>query len=160
VTFHDGSPFNADAVVQTFGIAQSSNCPFNPSICMGTFLESITKVDDYTVEFKTNTKLATMATLFLPGILIESKQAIDASYARYLEGTAALTAAETKAFLDAVAAEAAAPTGEAGEDGNPTVNNAQFVADGEALITKAGQELPDKAPFTTDGVVDENGLRR
>ena len=70
-----------------------------------------------------------------------------------------MTAAETKAFLDLVAAEEAAPTGPAGEDGVATVNYAQFVADGEALLTKAGAELPDKAVYTTDGVLDEGDLR-
>ena len=66
-----------------------------------------------------------------------------------------MTATETKAFLDKVAAEEAAPTGPAGEDGVATTNYAQFVAEAEALLTKAGQELPDKAVYTTDGVLDE-----
>jgi ABC-type transport system substrate-binding protein len=115
----------------------------------------VEKVDDLTVAFTLKQKLSTFATIYLPAILIESKDAIDASYAKYREGTSAVTAAETKAFLDKVTAEEGAPTGPAGEDGNPTVNYAQFVAEGEALITKAGGELPDKAVYTTDGVLDE-----
>ena len=55
-----------------------------------------------------------------------------------------------------MAAEEAAPTGAAGEDGDPTVDYTKFTADGEALLGKAGQDLPDKAPFTTEGVVDES----
>ena len=46
------------------------------------------------------------ATLFLPVIGIESKDAIDASYARYLEGRDQLTAADTKGYLDLVASKA------------------------------------------------------
>ena len=67
--------------------------------------------------FTLKQKLSTFATIYLPVIGIESKDAIDASYARYLEGRDQVTPAETKAFLDAVAAEEAAPTGAAGEDG-------------------------------------------
>ncbi len=155
VKFHDGTDLTADDVVQSYQIAQSPNCRYNPSICLGTFLDSVEKVDDLTVAFTLKQQLSTFATIYLPAIGIESKDAIDASYAKYVEGTSAVTAAETKAFLDAVAAEEAAPSGPAGEDGAATVNYGQFIADGEALLTKAGQELPDKAIFTTDGVLDE-----
>ncbi|CAN5527314.1 hypothetical protein BH20CHL7_BH20CHL7_15230 [soil metagenome] len=157
VTFHDGSPFNADAVVQTYSVAKSPNCPFNPSTCLGTFMDSVEKVDDLTVKFVLKQKLATFSTVFLPALFIESKQAMDASYAKYEQGRAALSAEETKAFLDAVAAEEATPTGPAGEDGVATVNYAQFMADAEGIITKAAQELPDKAAFTAEGVLDEGG---
>ena len=159
VTFHDGTAMTADDVVQTYQLAQSPNCTYSPAICLNAFLDSVEKVDDMTVAFTLKQKLSTFATIYLPVIGIESKDAIDASYARYLEGRDQLTAAETKAFLDAVAAEEAAPTGPAGEDGNPTVNYPGFTADGEALLSKAGQPLPDKAPFTTEGVVDESAVR-
>jgi ABC-type transport system substrate-binding protein len=156
VTFHDGTALTADDVVQTYQLAQSPNCTYSPAICLNAFLDSVEKVDDMTVAFNLKQKLSTFATIFLPVIGIESKDAIDASYARYLEGRDQLTPAETKAFLDRVDAEEAAPTGPAGEDGAPTVGYAQFIPDGEALINKAGQPLPDKAPFTTEGVVDES----
>jgi ABC-type transport system substrate-binding protein len=156
VTFHDGTALTADDVVQTYQLAQSPNCTYSPAICLNAFLDSVEKVDDMTVAFNLKQKLSTFATIFLPVIGIESKDAIDASYARYLEGRDQLTPAETKAFLDRVDAEEAAPTGPAGEDGAPTVGYAQFIPDGEALISKAGQPLPDKAPFTTEGVVDES----
>jgi ABC-type transport system substrate-binding protein len=157
VKFHDGTDLTADDVVQSYQIAQSTNCRYNPSLCLSAFLESVTAVDPTTVEFKLTQKLSTFASNYLALINIESKDAIDASYGRYLEGTQAVTAEETKAFLDKVAAEESAPTGPADADGNPTTNYAQFVADGEALITKAGQSLPDKAVYTVDGVLDENG---
>jgi ABC-type transport system substrate-binding protein len=155
IKFHDGTDLTADDVVQTYQIAQSTNCRYNPSICLSTFLEKVEAVDDLTVAFTLKQKLSTFATIYLPAILIESKDAIDASYAKYVEGASALTAAETKAFLDKVAAEEATPTGPAGDDGAATTNYAQFVAEGEALLTKANSELPDKAVYTTDGVLDE-----
>jgi ABC-type transport system substrate-binding protein len=155
VKFHDGTDLTADDVIQTYEIAKSTNCRYNPSVCLATFLEKVEAVDDLTVAFTLKQKLATFATIYLPGILIESKDAIDASYAKYVEGASALTAAETKAFLDKVTAEEGAPTGPAGEDGVATVNYAQFVAEGEALLTKAAVELPDKVIYTTDGVLDE-----
>lgn len=155
VTFHDGTELTADDVVQTYELARSPNCTYSPAICLGAFLDSVEKVDDLTVAFHLKQQLSTFATIFLPVIGIESKDAIDASYARYLEGRDQLTAAETKAFLDRVDAEVASPTGAAGEDGNPTVDYPKFTADGEALLARAGQDLPDKTPFTTDGVVDE-----
>jgi ABC-type transport system substrate-binding protein len=155
VTFHDGSPLTSADVVQSFELARSPNCRYNPSVCMSTFLEKVEAVDEKTVAFTLKQQLATFATVYLPGINIESKTAIDASYAKYLEGTSAVTATETKAFLDKVDAEIDAPTGPAGEDGVATPNYAQFIAEGEALITKAGGELPDKTPYTTDGVLDE-----
>jgi ABC-type transport system substrate-binding protein len=156
VTFHDGTELTADDVVQTYQLAQSPNCTYSPAICLNAFMESVEKVDDMTVTFNLKQKLSTFATIYLPVIGIESKDAIDASYGRYLEGRDQVTPAETKAFLDAVAAEEATPTGPAGEDGNPTTDYAKFTADAEALLTKAGQALPDKAPFTVEGVVDES----
>jgi ABC-type transport system substrate-binding protein len=155
IKFHDGTDLTSEDVVQTYQIAQSPNCRYNPSVCLATFLDKVEAVDDLTVAFTLKQQLATFATVYLPGIGIESKDAIDKSYATYLEGTSAVTATETKAFLDKVAAEEATPTGPAGEDGNPTVNYGQFIAEAEALLTKAGQELPDKAIYTAEGVLDE-----
>ena len=155
ITFHDGSPLTAEAVVLTYNIAKSPNCRFNPSICLGTFLDKVEAVDELTVAFTLKQKLATFATTYLPAIGIESKTALDASYAKYVEAAGGLTAAETKAFLDKVAAEEATPTGPAGDDGVATVNYAQFLAEGEALLTKGGAELPDKTLYSTDGVLDE-----
>lgn len=157
VKFHDGTDLTADDVIQSYQIAQSKNCRYNPSICLSAFLAKAEKVDDLTVAFTLTQKLSTFATIYLPAILIESKDAIDASYAKYVEGTSKVTAAETKAFLDKVAAEEAAPTGPPGDDGKATVNYAQFLAEAEALLTKAGVELPDKAVYTAEGVLDEGG---
>ena len=61
-------------------IARSANCRYNPSICLATFLEKVEAVDDLTVAFTLKQKLSTFATIYLPAILIESKDAVDASY--------------------------------------------------------------------------------
>ena len=157
IKFHDGSPLTSADVVQTYQIAQSKNCRYNPSLCLSAFLEKVEAVDDLTVAFTLNQKLSTFANNYLALIYIESKTAIDASYARYIEAAGAVTASETKAFLDKVAAEESAPTGPADAEGKPTVNYAQFLGEAEALLTKAGQPLPDKTLYTTDGVLDESG---
>jgi ABC-type transport system substrate-binding protein len=155
VTFHDGTPLTAEDVVQTYELARSANCTYSPATCLGEFLATVEAVDDLTVRFTLTQKLATFATVYLPVIGIESKDAIDASYARYLEGRDQVSQAETGALLERVDAEETTPTGPAGEDGSPSIDYVQFIADGEALLTKAGQELPDKAPFTVEGTVDE-----
>jgi ABC-type transport system substrate-binding protein len=154
--FHDGTDLTTADVLQTYQIAASENCRYNPSICLTGFTEKMEAVDDLTIVFTLTDPLATFATVFLPAVLIESEDAIDASYQRYLEGTQQLQAAEVKTVLDAVTAEEGTPTGPAGEDGKPTVNWDPHLAAMEALITKAGQTVPDKAPFTLeDGSLDK-----
>ncbi len=153
VTFHDGSALTADDVVQTYELARSSNCRFNRTLCLGAYLATVAKVDDLTIAFTLKQRLASFATRFLQ-IWIESKDAIDASYARYLAGIKAVSASETTTFLGSVAAEEASPTGPAGADGTPAVDYAQFRADGEALLIKAGVKLPSEATYTTDDGLD------
>ena len=148
VKFHDCTDMTADDVVRTYELAQSPNCTYSPAVCLASFLNKVEKVDDYTVKFTLKQPLATFATIYLPGILIESKDAIDASYARYQAATAAVTAAELKTLLDKVAAEVKTPTGPPAEGStDKTVNYAQFQAEVEALLTKAGQPLADKALY-------------
>lgn len=158
VKFHDGTAMTAADVVQSFALAQSVNCTYNPASCLNAFLDKIEKVDDFTVKFTLKKPLSTFATIYLPGILIESKATVDASYARYLDKTKAVTAAELKTFLDKVAAEVKTPTGPpATGEKTPSVNYKQFLADSEALLTKAGQPFADKKLYTDDkGVLDEN----
>jgi ABC-type transport system substrate-binding protein len=154
VKFHDGTDLTAEDVVYNYQIGQSENCRWNPSICLATVLESVEAVDDYTVRFTLTAPDATFLTVFMPNIFIESKDALEASYARYLEGTQQLNQADVTGLLDRVAAEEATPTGPNDDEGNPTVNYEQFVADLEGTITGAGQQLPDKTVYTTDGVLD------
>ncbi len=158
VKFHDGTEMTAADVIQTYQIAQSTNCRYNPSICLSSVLEKVEAIDDNTVKFTLITPNATWATVYMPAILIENKKAVDASYDRYLAEAQQATQAEIQAALDKIAAEEATPTGPAGEDGAATANYEQFVAELEALLTKAGQELADKAVYTgEDGTVDFAG---
>ena len=155
VKFHDGTDLTAEDVIQNYQMATSPNCRYNPSLCLGDFLTSVEAIDDFTIKFTLKDPLATFATVYLPGITIDSKDAVDASYQKYLERVQQLGEAEVKAVTDAVAAEKETPTGPAGEDGAATVNWATLIPQLEGIIEKAGQTPPDKATFTTDNVLDE-----
>lgn len=157
VKFSNGDPMTAADVVNTFEIAKSPNCRYNPSICLGGILASVEAVDDYTVKFTLESPTVTFLTIYLPGIGIENKKVLDAAYGRYLEATKSVTPAEITDILGKIAAEEAAPTGPAGEDGAPTANYEQFVAGLEAIVTKGGQALPDKEAYTSEGALDAAG---
>jgi len=146
--FHDGTDLTSADVVQSYQIAASPNCRYNPSICLTGFTTAIEAVDDLTVKFTLKDPLATFATVYLPAIGIESKDAIDASYQKYLAGTKQLTAEAVKAALDAVDAETKTPTGPAGTDGKATVNWDALIPQLEQIITSAGQKAPDKTSPT------------
>jgi ABC-type transport system substrate-binding protein len=154
MTFHDGTPITSADVVQTYELAKSPNCRYSPAACLTAFLEKVEAVDDLTVAFTLNRKLASFGTVYLPSIFIENSKLIQESYARYLDGRAAVTKPEIEALVAEVEAEIATPTGPAGADGAATVNWDGLVPKLEAMIGRAGQSLPDKTPFTVDGAVD------
>ncbi len=156
VTFHDGTDLTADDVVQTYEIARSPNCRFARSLCAGNVLATVAKVDDLTVQFTLRAPLAGFATTYL-GLWIDSDTAVDAAYARFLDGIRGLSATETTAFLDDVATEQGKPTGPLGDEGQPTVDYARFRAAGDELLTKAGIARPNETTYTTDGVLDLEG---
>ena len=60
VTFHDGSPFNADAVVFSFESIKKKDAPHFDAYGSGQVsfrlasIIGVTRIDDYTVEFETN----------------------------------------------------------------------------------------------------------
>lgn len=151
VVFHDGSPLTADDVVLTYELARSVNCRFDRPRCLSAVLETVAKVDDLTVAFTLRSPQASFATSHL-GLWIESKDAIDASYARFASGVAAVTVLELTGFLERVSAEEAAPTGP-----DATVDYGQFRADGEALLRRAGMQLPNERFHTVDGELDIDG---
>jgi ABC-type transport system substrate-binding protein len=149
VRFHDGTALTADDVAQTYELARSVNCRFTR--CLGTVVDTVAKLDELTVVFTLRSPQASFATMYL-GLWIESKDAIDASYARFAQGVAAVTVREVAGFIDRVSAEEAAPTGPDG-----SVDYGQFRADGEALLRRAEMQLPNEAFHTTDGVLDVGG---
>jgi len=126
-------------------------------------LKSITKIDDHTVQFVLAAKYAPFATLILPGIVIDSMAADQASFAKI---SSAVTAADVKVLVDEITAEQTTPTGSplpnptpdaAGSPqptSPPTVNIAQFQTQMEALLTKASVPLPVQGPCQT---TDDSG---
>lgn len=145
-SFHNGDPVTAADVAFTYEIAQSANCRFNPSVCLAPFLESVTAVDDSTVEFTLLEPYAPFATVILPGIVIDSEAVVTAAYEDFAgaaEGAdaAAVTAAQTA--IDA----AAAP-----EEGDPDPAACEAaLADAEAAVESGGVELPSRDDFNTGG---------
>ncbi len=148
VAFHDGTPLTADDVVQTYELASSANCRFTRRLCLTTVLEAVAKLDDRTVVFTLRSPSAGFATTQL-GLWIESKDAVDASFARFQRGVEAVTVREVAGYLERISAEEASPTGP-----DRTVDYVQFKADGEALLRRAGMQLPSEAFHTTEGVLD------
>jgi ABC-type transport system substrate-binding protein len=145
-TFHNGDPVTAADVVQTYEIAMSPNCRYNPSTCLAPFLEGVTEIDDTTVEFTLIEPYAPFATVILPGIAIDSKAVVDAAYEEFAgaaEGAdpAAVTAAQ--AAIDAAAAPAEG-------DPDPVACEAAL-AEAEAQVESGGVELPSRDDFNTGG---------
>jgi ABC-type transport system substrate-binding protein len=149
-TFSDGSNLTADDVEFTYNVAKSANCRFNPSVCLQDFLESVEATDERTVVFTLKQKYAPFATVNLPGIFIDSKAAVEASYADFKSKASAVPAADVKAVDDKIKAEQA-KTPEPGP-------LAPLRAEIEAILTKASIELPNEVDYTTDGVLDEEGF--
>lgn len=148
VAFHDGTPLTADDVVQTYELARSTNCRFTRRLCLTTVLEKVAKLDEHTVVFTLRAPAASFATTQL-GLWIESKDAVDASFARFERGVEAVTVREVTGYLERISAEEARPTGPDG-----TVDYVQFRTDGEALLRRAGVQLPSESFHTIDGVLD------
>lgn len=151
VEFHDGSPLTADDVVQTYELARSANCRFDRPRCLAMVLEAVAKVDELTVAFTLRAPQPGFATTHL-GLWIESKAAVDASYARLAQGAESVTVREVMGLLDRVSAEEAAPTGP-----DRTTDYGQFRTDGEALLRRAGMQIPSERFHTSDGVLDIEG---
>jgi ABC-type transport system substrate-binding protein len=146
-TFHDGSPVTAEDVVYVYDLAKSENCRFNPSVCLGPFLESATAVDETTIEFKLIEPYAPFATVILPGIVIEPKAVIEAAYTEFVGGVEGVDAAAAQAAKDAIDAAAVPAEG----DPDPAACEAAL-ADAEAVLqTAQGVEIPSRDAFNTGG---------
>ncbi len=103
-TFHNGDPVTAADVVFTYDIAKSDNCRFNPSICLGPFLDSATAVDEKTVEFTLIEPYAPFATVILPGIAIDSEAVVTAAYEDFVGEAEGADPAAVAAAADALTA--------------------------------------------------------
>lgn len=165
-----GNPVTADDVVFTYQLANSPNCRFNPSICLGfvtvdddqdpetdpvPVLENVEAVDERTVRFTLAAPYAPFATVVLPGIGIDEKAAVEASFATFQENTADVEDTAIEDLSTRITAETETPTGEPAEPGgDPTPNLVQFRPELEELLTQADIELPDQAQYPA---LDENG---
>ena len=156
VAFHDGTPLTADDVVRAYELARSPNCRYGRGLCMSSILATVAMIDQTTVAFTLRAPMARFATTYL-GLWIESKEALDASYARFLRGLEGLTVTDITTFLERVSAEEAAPTGPDDGDGRASVDYGQFRADGEALLRRAAMQLPNAAFHTVDDELDVDG---
>lgn len=144
LTFHNGDPITAADVAFTYQIAQSANCRFNPSVCLGPFLESAEAVDETTVEFTLLEPYAPFATVALPGIAIDSQAVVEAAYDEFAGEAEGADPAEVTAAKEALDAATGA------EEPDDAACEAAL-ADAEAQVEAAGQELPSRDDFNTGG---------
>ncbi len=105
-TFHDGTPLTADDVAYTFELGRRHpDCLWAFGGCYGEMLESVTALDERTVEFRLSAPNATFLTLILPTVMIDSRAVIEAAYAPLAERAPTLDAAEYQAASDAIFAQ-------------------------------------------------------
>ncbi|MEX1295019.1 MAG: ABC transporter substrate-binding protein [Candidatus Limnocylindrales bacterium] len=145
-----GEQLTAEDVVFTYELANSDNCTFNPDACLAfvtvtpegaeepvKVLQSVTAVDDFTVEFQLADKYAPFTTVSLPSLWIDSKTATEEAFARFQENLGAVTAADVDALIAAADSET-------------------FVADAEATLASAQFAIPDPALHQNeDGSLNE-----
>ena len=145
-TFHNGDPVTAQDVAFTYELAASENCTFNPSICLSPFLDSVTAVDDTTIEFTLLEPYSPWATAILPGISIDSQAVVEAAYEEFVGGVEDVDAAAAQAAKDALDTAAEPEEG----DPDPAACEAALV-DAEALIEVGDVALPNRDDFNTGG---------
>ncbi|HYN49009.1 MAG TPA: ABC transporter substrate-binding protein [Candidatus Nanopelagicales bacterium] len=157
VKFHDGSEVKASDVVFSYKLGLSPNCTYIPDGC-SSIQDNIATVeapDDYTIKFVLKQKFAPFAVTGLSVVVVPEKAVRD-SFGRLQASSGAVDPAEVKALFDKIDA---ATTAEAcGAEAPPAeCDYATYVTDLEALLTKAGVQLPDKAQFVAeDGSTDNS----
>ena len=113
-------------------------------------VESVEKVDDFTVRFKLADVYAPFVTTVLPGILIDSKKAVTGAFEKFSKDVKDIDVEKLADLLARVAAEKEAADAE-GRDADV----GQFREEGEAILNKAGIALPNEADFALeDGTTD------
>ena len=146
-TFHNGDPVTAADVVFTYELAKSENCRFNPSVCLAPFLESVTAVDDKTIEFTLLEAYAPFATSILPGISIDSEAVVTAAYDEFVGAAAGADPAAVTAAIDAITAATVPPEG---TDPDPAACETAATA-GEEALTAGEVTLPNRDDYNTGG---------
>jgi ABC-type transport system substrate-binding protein len=113
-----GDKLTADDVVFTYKMSNSPNCRFNPSICLAfvtvtpegatepvPVLQSVEKVDDYTVRFVLADKYAPFLTTVLPATLIDSRKAVTDAFGKFSKDVEKIDAAKVADLLTRIQAE-------------------------------------------------------
>jgi peptide/nickel transport system substrate-binding protein len=155
VRFHDGTELKASDVVFTYQLGMSPNCTYSPAICSDIQgnIESVTALDDYTVQFVLRDTFAPFAVTGL-GVAIAPEAAVRASFERLQATIGQVTLAEVTELIDRIDAALADPAC-AAETPPPTCDMATHVPDLEAMLTRAGVQLEDRAKFVgADGAID------
>ncbi len=135
VKFHDGTDLTADDVVQTYELAKSPNCTYSPA-------DLPRSLPRQGREGRRHDRgVHPQAAALDVRDASTCRSSASRARTRSTPPTPAISRAATRSprprprhILDAVAAEEAAPTGAAGEDGAPTVDYPKFAADGEAIL--------------------------
>ena len=145
-SFHDGTPLTADDVAYTFELGRRHpDCLWAFGDLCGGVLESVTALDERTVEFRLSAPDATFLTLVLPSVMIDSRAVIEAAYAPLAERAPTLDAAEYQAASDAIFAQL--------ESDAPDCETP--LAEAEALLEAAAVEpLPRDQFNRADGSFD------
>ncbi|ABN06894.1 4-phytase [Methanocorpusculum labreanum Z] len=100
VTFHDGTPFNADAVIFSFNRVLNAS---NSRAYEYAFIEDVRKTDDYTIIIETNKPYAPLiASLVDPIMSIVSPNIVDVNKQPVGTGPFVFSALESGASLDVV----------------------------------------------------------
>ncbi|MDQ3880824.1 MAG: ABC transporter substrate-binding protein, partial [Chloroflexota bacterium] len=96
--FGNGTPVTADDVVYTFEVGRRSNCAFTSGLTCLETLESVTAVDERTVEFRLTQPDASFLTLALALIFIDSQAVVEAAYAPIADRAGELDPEELRAM--------------------------------------------------------------
>ena len=145
-TFHDGTPMTADDVAYTYELGRRHpDCLWAFFECYGDVLESVTAINERTVQFRLTQPNASFLTLILPNVMIDSRAVIEAAYAPLAEKAPSLDPAEYQAASDAIFAEL--------ESQAPDCERP--LAEAEALLEAATIEpLPRDQFAAPDGSID------
>jgi len=145
-TFHDGTPLTADDVAYTYELGRRHpDCLWAFGACYGEVLQSVTALDERTVEFRLTRPDATFLTLLLPDVMIDSRAVIEAAYAPLAARAPELDAAEYNAASDAIFTQL----------GSDPPDCESLLPEAEALLDAAAIELLPRDLFRRpDGTFD------
>ena len=148
-SFHDGTPVTADDVAFTYEIARRADCEFGAyTVCLDT-LDTVTAVDQRTVEFRLSRPDATFLTVALPQVFIEPRAVLEDAYQPLADRAATLDPEQFTALV--------ARIGEASASESPDCDG--VMTDVDSLLQDAGMELTPRQYFQTgpEGTFDACG---